>query len=171
MEELIQLFVDWDKSSYVMLGLLVAIHLIRKFFKVKLEKYDKIIQIAVNELVLIMDKQFEQFTNGQKHSTVADNIYDNLPKYIKIFISKDFIDKKIISTVDKMKVEKAKVADTVAKTVIKLDTEDTKTSIDLGNIVEAVKKDTKISLTAEPDLKNLEKSRIGIKFKTLFKGF
>ena len=166
MEGLIDLFVNYEYSSYITVAFLVVGYIIRKFFSAKLGKYNDLINIAISDLVVLYDKQYDKSQKEEKHTAVALAIYKALPKWIKIFISEDKVDSKIKKAVDNLRDKEKLVEIATAKAIEIMPHEVENTQ--LKQIVADVKKDISITPIVNPNFDDYKKSVFGIKIKKLF---
>lgn len=166
MDGLIDLFISWDGSSYVIMGLIIAGYVAKKFFSVKLGKYNNFINIAISDLVSLYDKQSDKMTNDGKHTAVSNTVYKALPKYVKVFISQDKLDSKIKKAVDNLR-DKEELVVITANKVVELVPQEVETN-QLSDILKQVKKDVSITPIVNVNMDDYKKSMFGVKIRKLF---
>ena len=163
---LIQDLMNWDGNSFVILGLIAVLYVVRKLLKGKLTKYDIYIQHAINDLVELVDNTMDKNDKEGKHTAVASAVKKALPKWVSVFITEKFIDDKIRKTVDNLRDVQKTIEIATVKT---LDvTPNEVNSSQLKDIVASVKKDITITPICEPRFDDYKKSVFGIKIKKLF---
>ena len=82
MEGLTELFLNYEYSNYIVVGVLAVGYVVKKFFSTKLGKYSNFINIAISDLVALYDKQYDKAKNEDKHTMVSEAVYKALPKYV-----------------------------------------------------------------------------------------
>ena len=166
MEGLTELFLNYEYSNYIVVGVLALSYVVKKFFSTKLGKYSNFINIAISDLVALYDKQYDKAQNEDKHTAVSEAVYKALPKYVKIFISQDKIDSKIKKAVDNLrdKEQLVEIATTKVLDIIPKPVENNQ----LKDIVTQVKKDVSITPIVNYNFEDYKKSSFGIKIKKLF---
>ena len=166
MEGLTELFLNYEYSNYIVVGVLVIGYVVKKFFSAKLGKYSNFINIAISDLVALYDKQYDKAKNEDKHTAVSEAVYKALPKYVKIFISQDKVDSKIKKAVDNLR-DKEKLVETATTKVLDIIPQTVENN-QLKDIVAQVKKDMSITPIVNYNFEDYKKSSFGIKIKKLF---
>lgn len=163
---LLQDLTAWNGSSFLMLGLIFVLYLVKKLLKGKIDKYEIYIQHAINDLVQIMDTTMDKNDKEGKHTAVATAIKKALPKWIGMFVTEKFLDDKIRKTVDNLRDVQKTIEVTTVKTLDVIPNEINNNQ--LKGIVDLVKKDMTITPICEPRLDDYKKSVFGIKISKLF---
>jgi DNA-directed RNA polymerase subunit F len=166
MEGLTELFLNYEYSNYIIVGVLAVGYVIKKFFSAKLGKYSNFINIAISDLVTLYDKQYDKAQKEEKHTAVAEAVYKALPKYVKIFISQDKVDSKIKKAVDNLR-DKEKLVEVTTTKVLDIIPQPVENN-QLKDIVSQVKKDMSITPIINPNFEDYKKSSFGIKISKLF---
>lgn len=166
MEGLTELFLNYEYSNYIIVGVLAVGYVIKKFFSTKLGKYSNFINIAISDLVTLYDKQYDKAQKLEKHTAVAEAVYKALPKYVKIFISQDKVDSKIKKAVDNLR-DKEKLVEVATTKVLDIIPQPVENN-QLKDIVSQVKKDMSITPIINPNFEDYKKSSFGIKISKLF---
>lgn len=166
MEGLTELFLDYEYSNYIIVGILALSYVIKKFFSAKLGKYSNFINIAISDLVALYDKQYDKAKNEDKHTAVSEAVYKALPKYVKVFISQDKVDSKIKKAVDNLR-DKEKLVEITTTKVLDIIPQPVENN-QLKGIVAQVKKDVSITPIINYNFEDYKKSSFGIKIKKLF---
>ena len=166
MDGLTELFLNYEYSNYIVVGVLAVGYVVKKFFSAKLEKYSNFINIAISDLVALYDKQYDKAKNEDKHTAVSEAVYKALPKYVKVFISQDKIDSKIKKAVDNLR-DKEKLVEIATKKTIEIVPQEVENN-QLKDIVAQVKKDVSITPIINYNFEDYKKSSFGIKIKKLF---
>lgn len=169
MEGLTELFLNYEYSNYIVVGVLVIGYVVKKFFSTKLGKYSSFINIAISDLVALYDKQYDKAKNEDKHTAVSEAVYKALPKYVKIFISQDTVDSKIKKAVDNLR-DKEKLVEVATTKAVEIMPQKVETMQEhqLKDIVSQVKKDMSITPIINPNFEDYKKSSFGIKISKLF---
>lgn len=169
MEGLTELFLNYEYSNYIIVGVLAVGYVVKRFFSAKLGKYSNFINIAISDLVTLYDKQYDKAQKLEKHSAVAEAVYKALPKYIKVFISQKTIDAKIKKAVDNLRDKEKLVEVATIKAVEVLPQKvETTQECQLKDVVAQVKKDMSITPIINPNFDDYKKSGFGIKISKLF---
>jgi DNA-directed RNA polymerase subunit F len=166
MEGLTELFLNYEYSNYIVVGVLAVGYVVKKFFSAKLGKYSNFINIAISDLVALYDKQYDKAKNEDKHTAVSEAVYKALPKYVKIFISQDKVDSKIKKAVDNLR-DKEKLVEIATTKVLDIIPQQVENN-QLKDIVAQVKKDVSITPIVNYNFEDYKKSSFGIKIKKLF---
>jgi DNA-directed RNA polymerase subunit F len=166
MEGLTNLFLGYEYSNYIIVGVLAIGYVVKKFFSTKLGKYSNFINIAISDLVTLYDKQYDKAKKLEKHTAVAEAVYKALPKYVKIFISQDKVDSKIKKAVDNLR-DKEKLVEVATIKVLDIIPQPVENN-QLKDIVSQVKKDVSITPIVNPNFEDYKKSSFGIKISKLF---
>jgi DNA-directed RNA polymerase subunit F len=166
MEGLTNLFLSYEYSNYIIIGILALGYVAKKFFSTKLGKYSNFINIAISDLVTLYDKQYDKAKNEDKHTAVSEAVYKALPKYVKIFISQDKVDSKIKKAVDNLR-DKEKLVEVATIKVLDIIPQPVENN-QLKDIVSQVKKDVSITPIVNPNFEDYKKSSFGIKISKLF---
>lgn len=166
MEGLTELFLNYEYSNYIVVGVLAVGYVIKKFFSAKLGKYSNFINIAISDLVALYDKQYDKAQKLDKHTAVSEAVYKALPKYVKVFISQDKVDSKIKKAVDNLR-DKEKLVEIATTKVLDIIPQTVENN-QLKDIVTQVKKDMSITPIVNYNFDDYKKSSFGIKIKKLF---
>src|SRR5574344_326097 len=166
MEGITELFLNYEYSNYIIVGVLAVGYVVKKFFSAKLGKYSNFINIAISDLVTLYDKQYDKAQKLEKHTAVAEAVYKALPKYVKIFISQDKVDSKIKKAVDNLR-DKEKLVEVTTTKVVDIIPQPVENN-QLKDIVSQVKKDVSITPIINPNFEDYKKSGFGIKISKLF---
>ena len=166
MEGLTNLFLGYEYSNYIIIGILALGYVAKRFFSTKLGKYSNFINIAISDLVTLYDKQYDKAQKLEKHTAVAEAVYKALPKYVKIFISQDKVDSKIKKAVDNLR-DKEKLVEVATTKVLDIIPQPVENN-QLKDIVSQVKKDVSITPIINPNFEDYKKSSFGIKISKLF---
>ena len=166
MEGLTELFLNYEYSNYIIVGVLAVGYVAKRFFSAKLGKYSNFINIAISDLVALYDKQYDKAQKLEKHTAVAEAIYKALPKYVKVFISQKTVDSKIKKAVDNLR-DKEKLVEVATKKTIEIVPKEVENN-QLKDIVAQVKKDMSITPIINPNFDDYKKSGFGIKISKLF---
>lgn len=166
MEGLTNLFLGYEYSNYIIVGILALGYVAKRFFSTKLGKYSNFINIAISDLVTLYDKQYDKAKNEDKHTAVSEAVYKALPKYVKIFISQDKVDSKIKKAVDNLR-DKEKLVEVATTKVLDIIPQPVENN-QLKDIVSQVKKDMSITPIINPNFEDYKKSSFGIKISKLF---
>jgi DNA-directed RNA polymerase subunit F len=166
MEGLTELFLNYEYSNYIIVGVLAVGYVVKRFFSAKLGKYSNFINIAISDLVTLYDKQYDKAQKEEKHTAVAEAVYKALPKYVKIFISQDKVDSKIKKAVDNLR-DKEKLVEVATIKVLDIIPQPVENN-QLKDIVSQVKKDVSITPIVNPNFEDYKKSSFGIKISKLF---
>lgn len=166
MEGITELFLNYEYSNYIIVGVLAVGYVVKKFFSAKLGKYSNFINIAISDLVTLYDKQYDKAQKLEKHTAVAEAVYKALPKYVKIFISQDKVDSKIKKAVDNLR-DKEKLVEVTTTKVLDIIPQPVENN-QLKDIVSQVKKDVSITPIINPNFEDYKKSGFGIKISKLF---
>jgi DNA-directed RNA polymerase subunit F len=166
MEGLTELFLNYEYSNYIIVGVLAVGYVVKRFFSAKLGKYSNFINIAISDLVTLYDKQYDKAQKEEKHTAVAEAVYKALPKYVKIFISQDKVDSKIKKAVDNLR-DKEKLVEVTTTKVLDIIPQPVENN-QLKDIVSQVKKDMSITPIINPNFEDYKKSSFGIKISKLF---
>jgi hypothetical protein len=169
MEGLTNLFLGYEYSNYIIVGVLALGYVAKRFFSAKLGKYSNFINIAISDLVTLYDKQYDKAKNEDKHTAVSEAVYKALPKYIKVFISQDTVDSKIKKAVDNLR-DKEKLVEVATIKAVEIIPQKVETmqEYQLKDIVSQVKKDMSITPIVNPNFEDYKKSSFGIKISKLF---
>ena len=166
MEGLTELFLNYEYSNYIIVGVLAVGYVVKRFFSAKLGKYSNFINIAISDLVTLYDKQYDKAQKEEKHTAVAEAVYKALPKYVKVFISQKTVDAKIKKAVDNLR-DKEKLVEVATKKAIEIMPHEVENN-QLKQIVADVKKDMSITPIINPNFDDYKKSGFGIKISKLF---
>ena len=166
MEGLTELFLNYEYSNYIIVGVLAVGYVAKRFFSAKLGKYSNFINIAISDLVTLYDKQYDKAQKEEKHTAVAEAVYKALPKYVKVFISQKTVDAKIKKAVDNLR-DKEKLVEVATKKAIEIMPHEVENN-QLKQIVADVKKDMSITPIINPNFDDYKKSGFGIKISKLF---
>ena len=150
------------------LGLAFILWVIKIIFSKKIEKYEKYIQYIITKLIEKADDEFDEMDKQGKHSYVAKEVYKLAPAWIKVFISEEKIDNWIHQYVHKLRQKQKEVVDLTTKVVIGNDENSNVNSDKLKSLINESKKSTKISVEPLINIEDFKKSKIGIKFESLF---
>ena len=150
------------------LGLAFILWVIKIIFSKKIEKYEKYIQYIITKLIEKADDEFDEMDKQGKHSYVAKEVYKLAPTWIKVFISEEKIDNWIHQYVHQLRQKQKEVVDLTTKVVIGNDENSNVNSDKLKSLINESKKSTKISVEPLINIEDFKKSKIGIKFESLF---
>ena len=150
------------------LGLAFILWIIKIIFSKKIEKYENYIQYIITKLIEKADDEFDEMDKQGKHSYVAKEVYKLAPTWIKVFISEEKIDNWIHQYVHKLRQKQKEVVDLTTKVVIGNDGNSNINSDKLKSLINESKKSTKISVEPLINIEDFKKSKIGIKFESLF---
>lgn len=150
------------------LGLAFILWVIKIIFSKKIEKYEKYIQYIITKLIEKADDEFDEMDKSGKHSYVAKEVYKLAPTWIKVFISEEKIDNWIHQYVHQLRQKQKEVVDLTTKVVIGNDENSNVNSDKLKSLINESKKSTKISVEPLINIEDFKKSKIGIKFESLF---
>lgn len=150
------------------LGLAFILWVIKIIFSKKIEKYEKYIQYIITKLIEKADDEFDEMDKQGKHSYVAKEVYKLAPTWIKVFISEEKIDNWIHQYVHQLRQKQKEVVDLTTKVVIGNNESSNVDSDKLKSLINESKKSTKISVEPLINIEDFKKSKIGIKFESLF---
>ena len=150
------------------LGLAFILWVIKIIFSKKIEKYEKYIQYIITKLIEKADDEFDEMDKSGKHSYVAKEVYKLAPTWIKVFISEEKIDNWIHQYVHQLRQKQKEVVDLTTKVVIGNNESSNVDSDKLKSLINESKKYTKISVEPLINIEDFKKSKIGIKFESLF---
>ena len=150
------------------LGLAFILWVIKIIFSKKIEKYEKYIQYIITKLIEKADDEFDEMDKSGKHSYVAKEVYKLAPTWIKVFISEEKIDNWIHQYVHQLRQKQKEVVDLTTKVVIGNNESSNVNSDKLKSLINESKKSTKISVEPLINIEDFKKSKIGIKFESLF---
>jgi len=150
------------------LGLAFILWVIKIIFSKKIEKYEKYIQYIITKLIEKADDEFDEMDKSGKHSYVAKEVYKLAPTWIKAFISEEKIDNWIHQYVHQLRQKQKEVVDLTTKVVIGNDENSNVNNDKLKSLINESKKSTKISVEPLINIEDFKKSKIGIKFESLF---
>ena len=150
------------------LGLAFILWIIKIIFSKKIEKYENYIQYIITKLIEKADDTFDEMDKEGKHSYVAKEVYKLAPTWIKVFISEEKIDNWIHQYVHQLRQKQKEVVDLTTKVVIGSDESSNVNSDKLKSLINESKKSTKISVEPLINIEDFKKSKIGIKFESLF---
>lgn len=150
------------------LGLAFILWVIKIIFSKKIEKYEKYIQYIITKLIEKADDEFDEMDKSGKHSYVAKEVYKLAPTWIKVFISEEKIDNWIHQYVHQLRQKQKEVVDLTTKVVIGNNESSNVDSDKLKSLINESKKSTKISVEPLINIEDFKKSKIGIKFESLF---
>ena len=150
------------------LGLAFILWVIKIIFSKKIEKYEKYIQYIIIKLIEKADDTFDEMDKEGKHSFVAKEVYKLAPTWIKVFISEEKIDNWIHQYVHQLRQKQKEVVDLATKVIIGNDENSNVDSDKLKSLINESKKSTKISVEPLINIEDFKKSKIGIKFESLF---
>lgn len=150
------------------LGLAFILWVIKIIFSKKIEKYEKYIQYIITKLIEKADDEFDEMDKSGKHSYVAKEVYKLAPTWIKVFISEEKIDNWIHQYVHQLRQKQKEVVDLTTKVVIGNNESSNVDNDKLKSLINESKKSTKISVEPLINIEDFKKSKIGIKFESLF---
>lgn len=150
------------------LGLAFILWVIKIIFSKKIEKYEKYIQYIITKLIEKADDEFDEMDKSGKHSYVAKEVYKLAPTWIKVFISEEKIDNWIHQYVHQLRQKQKEVVDLTTKVVVGNNESSNVDSDKLKSLINESKKSTKISVEPLINIEDFKKSKIGIKFESLF---
>lgn len=157
-----------DLVLTVCLSVLFILWFIKTIFSKKIEKYEKYLQYAIVKLIEKADETFDEMDKSGKHSFVAINVYKLIPSWAKTFISEAKIDNWIHQYVHQLRQKQKEVVDLTTKVVTGNDESSNVDSDKLKSLINESKKSTKISVEPLINIEDFKKSKIGIKFESLF---
>ena len=114
------------------------------------------------------DDTFDSMDKSGKHSYVAKKVAKVMPTWLKGFISEEKIDSWIHEYVHQLRQKQKEVVELTTRAVA---TDEVILNMDnerLKSIINEARKITKITVEPMIDLEKFKKSKIGIKFESLF---